>query len=159
MNFVKRGFLYMGLLLFAAHTTLAQHEGHQPPPPKPAASPATSPRPQPSPQPTETSSDSHAGMDHGLLVVEDDRMFVRVGNSHANLLPMGRMGSGTSWQPASSVMPMMHKQADDWLLMFHYNFTAGVNAQGGPRGVTKFESANWFMPSAIRRVGNGTLEL
>src|SRR6185295_17981830 len=89
----------------------------------------------------------------------DDEMFVRVGNSHANLMPMGRMGSGTSWQPASSTMPMLHKQADDWLLMFHYNFVAGVNAQGGPRGVTKFESANWFMPSAMRRVGPGTLEL
>ncbi len=86
-------------------------------------------------------------------------MFVRVGDSHANLMPMGRMGSGTSWQPASSTMPMLHKQAADWLLMFHYNFVAGVNAQGGPRGVTKFESANWFMPSAMRRVGNGTLEL
>ena len=43
--------------------------------------------------------------------------------------------------------------------MFHYNFVAGVNHQGGPRGVTKFESANWFMPSAARRVGPGTLEL
>ena len=43
--------------------------------------------------------------------------------------------------------------------MFHYNFVAGVNRQGGPRGVTKFESANWFMPSASRRVGPGTLEL
>jgi hypothetical protein len=99
------------------------------------------------------------GMEHGLTVVEDDRMFVRVGNSHANLMPMGRMGSGTSWQPASTAMPMIHKQVNDWLLMFHYNFTTGVNSQGGPRGVTKFESANWFMPSAMRRVGNGTLEL
>ncbi len=98
-------------------------------------------------------------MDHGLLVVEDDRMFVRVGNSHSNLIPMGRMGSGTSWQPASSAMPMLHKMSDDWLVMFHYNFVTGVNSQGGPRGVTKFESANWFMPSALRRVGKGTLEL
>jgi hypothetical protein len=43
--------------------------------------------------------------------------------------------------------------------MFHYNFVAEVNRQGGPRGVTKFESANWFMPAAVRRVGPGTLEL
>lgn len=98
-------------------------------------------------------------MEHGLVVVEDDQMFVRVGDSHANLIPMGRMGSGTSWQPASTVMPMTHKQSGDWLLMFHYNFVAGVNAQGGPRGVAKFESANWFMPSAMRRAGKGTLEL
>jgi len=160
MKLFKRGFWCLGLLLLVVHTALAQHQGHQPPPAKPAASPAT-PQPTPSPQTTEAAetTDPHAGMDHGLLVVEDDQMFVRVGNSHANLIPMGRMGSGTSWQPASSVMPMMHKQTDDWLLMFHYNFVAGVNSQGGPRGVTKFESANWFMPSAIRRVGNGTLEL
>jgi hypothetical protein len=56
-------------------------------------------------------------------------------------------------------MPMLHKQSGKWLLMFHYNFTMGANHQGGPRGVTKFESANWFMPSAVRRVGRGTLEL
>jgi hypothetical protein len=43
--------------------------------------------------------------------------------------------------------------------MFHYNFVMGVNRQGGPRGVTKFESANWFMPAAMRRAGPGTLEL
>jgi len=54
---------------------------------------------------------------------------------------------------------MLHKQSGEWLLMFHYNFVTGVNSQGGPRGVTKFESANWFMPSAVRRAGPGTLEL
>ena len=166
MSFCKCVLVCVALLVFLARTTAAQHEGHQPPPakpavPKPAPKPAPSPKvsaaPTASPSPVEES--THAGMEHGLVVVEDDEMFVRVGDRHANLMPMGRMGSGTSWQPASSVMPMMHKQADDWLLMFHYNFVAGVNAQGGPRGVTKFESANWFMPSAMRRVGKGTLEL
>jgi hypothetical protein len=28
-----------------------------------------------------------------------------------------------------------------------------------PKPAAKFESANWFMPSAVRRVGRGTLEL
>ncbi len=129
---------WASVFLLAHLSVFAQHEGHQP-------QPSTSPSPE--------------EMKHDLLVVEEDQMFVRVGNSHANLLPMGRMGSGTSWQPASTAMPMMHKQADDWLLMFHYNVTAGVNVQGGPRGVAKAESVNWFMPTAIRRVGNGTLEL
>jgi hypothetical protein len=98
-------------------------------------------------------------MDHGIFVMHDDQMFLRIGQSESNLMPMGRMGSGTSWQPDSSPMPMLHKQSGEWLLMFHYNFVAGMNRQGGPRGVTKFESANWFMPSAARRVGPGTLEL
>ena len=165
MKFLFRYAIWCAVVfLFLAHPIFAQHEGHKPPPAQPtpakpaAATPAPSPKTSASPTPS-PAEESHAGMDHGLLVVEDDEMFVRVGNSHANLMPMGRMGSGTAWQPASSAMPMMHKQVDDWLLMFHYNVVAGVNAQGGPRGVTKFESANWFMPSAMRRVGQGTLEL
>src|SRR5678816_2200070 len=75
-----------------------------------------------------------------------------------DLSHMGRMGSGTAWQPESTPMSMQHKQSGEWVLMFHYNLVAGVNRQGGPRGVTKFESANWFMPAAMRRVGRGTLE-
>jgi hypothetical protein len=94
-----------------------------------------------------------------LLMMRGEDMFVRVGRSTVNVMPMGRMGSGTSWQPASSQMYMFHKQTDDWLLMFHYNVLVGSNSQGGPRGVTKFESANWLMPQATRRVGPGTLEL
>jgi hypothetical protein len=103
--------------------------------------------------------DDSGHMDHGVFVMHDDHMFIRLGQSESNLVPMGRMGSGTSWQPDSTPMPMLHKQSGEWLLMFHYNVVAGVNRQGGPRGATKFESANWFMPSAVRRVGPGTLEL
>lgn len=108
---------------------------------------------------TQPSGTTHSMEMEGLVVTEDDQMFIRVGDSESNLMPMGRMGSGTSWQPASTQMYMLHKQKGDWLLMFHYNIVGGVNAQGGPRGVTKAESANWFMPSAFRRVGKGTLEL
>ena len=71
-------------------------------------------------------------MDHGVFVMHGDEMFLRVGEKESNLLPMGRMGSGTSWQPATSPMPMLHKQSGEWLLMFHYNFVAGINSQGGP---------------------------
>jgi len=72
---------------------------------------------------------------------------------------MGAMGSGTAWQPSSGPMHMQHWTKGDWLLMFHYNLFAGVNRQGGPRGVTKFESANWFMPMAYHKLGKGTLQL
>src|SRR5678816_4091045 len=122
--------LLCAALLIAANSVFAQHEGHTMPQPKPAASPMATPSPE--------------------MPAEETVM---------DLVPMGRMGSGTSWQPDSSPMFMAHKQSGEWLLMFHYNFVAGVNRQGGPRGVTKFESANWFMPSAARRVGPGTLEL
>jgi len=54
---------------------------------------------------------------------------------------------------------MHYWNKSDWLLMFHYNIVTGVNSQGGPRGVTKFESANWFMPEAYHKLGKGTLQL
>ncbi len=158
-------FIFAALMLVIAQgkPVVAQHEGHQMPQPKPAASPALDPKPTAAPTPPapaeQPEMELSGHMDHGVYVMHDDQMFIRLGQSESNLVPMGRMGSGTSWQPDSSPMPMMHKQSGEWLLMFHYNFTMGVNSQGGPRGVTKFESANWFMPSAIRRVGPGTLEL
>src|SRR6266496_6691771 len=94
-----------------------------------------------------------------LMVMSGDDMGIRVGSSDGNIMSMGAMGSGTSWQPSSGPMHMTHKVAGDWLLMFHYNVTAGVNRQGGPRGVTKAESANWFMPMAFHKLGKGTLQL
>src|SRR6185295_18767422 len=156
-----RHFVLCAVILMTAQShVFAQHEGHTKPAatPKPAASPAASPSASPqNAEPAEPAEEMH--MDQGVFVMHGDQMFIRAGAEEGNLLPMGRMGSGTSWQPATSPMPMLHKQSGEWLLMFHYNFTAGVNRQGGPRGVTKFESANWFMPAAIRRVGPGTLEL
>ena len=56
-------------------------------------------------------------------------------------------------------MHMHHWIKGDWLLMFHYNLFVGVNRQGGPRGVTKFESTSWFMPVAYHKLGKGTLQL
>lgn len=70
-----------------------------------------------------------------------------------------RTGSGTAWQPASTPMHMLHWQKGDWMIMMHGDLKLGVNSQGGPRGVTKFESQNWLMAMASRRVGRGTLDL
>jgi hypothetical protein len=94
-----------------------------------------------------------------LLVMSENEMAIRVGSSQNNLMSMGAMGSGTSWQPSSGPMHMYYRVAGDWLLMFHFNLTAGVNRQGGPRGVTQVESANWFMPMAYHKLGRGTLQL
>jgi hypothetical protein len=142
----------------------------------PAASPATSPEkmdmnmpmPSQSPGAKPGTMDDMKGMDMTgagamsmgpLMVMSGNDMSIRVGSSDTNLLPMGQMSSGTSWAPAATPMYMSHKQSGDWLLMFHYNFFVGVNSQGGPRGVTKFESANWFMPMAFHKLGKGTLQL
>jgi len=95
-----------------------------------------------------------------LLVMSDDGMGIRIGPAKAgNMMNVGQMGSGTSWQPDTSPLYMMDKVSGEWLFMFHFNAVVGVNAQGGPRGTTKFEAANWFMPIAYRRVGPGTLQL
>jgi hypothetical protein len=94
-----------------------------------------------------------------LMVMRGDEMALRVGDSESNVISVGQMGSGTSWQPDTSPTYMIDKVTGDWFLMFHYNTVVGVNAQGGPRGVMKFESANWFMPMAFRKLGKGTLQL
>ena len=94
-----------------------------------------------------------------LMVMSGDTMGIRNGASRTNFTPMGQLGSGTAWQPATTPMYMTHKSHGDWLFMFHYEMKLGVNAQGGARGITKFESQNWIMPMAYRRVGAGTLQL
>src|SRR5687768_3981202 len=129
----------------------------------PAAETSPSPHPaghQAADHPMDTSGGETGAMNMGpLLAMSGDNMGIRVGASDTNILLMGAMGSGTSLLPATTPQHMIHKQSGDWLLMFHYNAFVGVNSQGGPRGVTKFESANWFMPMAFRKVGPGTLQL
>ena len=123
--------------------------------PMPSASPSASPMGQ-----MPGMDMSGMNMDKGSLVVMSETgMAVRLGASESNVMHLGQMGSGTSWQPTMSPMYMMDKIAGKWLLMAHFNFVVGLNSQGGPRGTTKFESANWFMPIAFRRVGPGTLQL
>ncbi len=94
-----------------------------------------------------------------LLMMNGTQMGIRIGASKTNMMSMSAMGSGTSLLPASSPTYMHDWVKGDWLLMFHYNIVVDVNNQGGPRGVNKFESANWFMPMAYRRLGAGTLQL
>jgi hypothetical protein len=95
-----------------------------------------------------------------LMVMSAEGMDIRVGRSSSgNSIAMGQMGSGTSWQPGTTPMYMWYTRAKGWLVFFHGDVKMGVNSQGGPRGVTKVESQNWFMPMAFRRVGPGTLQL
>jgi len=83
--------LVCAALFLAAHTqtVFAQHEGHTMPPPKPAATPATKPSPNATPSPEMPAEEMDMDM---------------------SLMPTGRMGSGTSWQPDSTPMAMSHKQ-------------------------------------------------
>ncbi len=167
-----------------AQTHTGEHDTHQPTPATQAA-PATNTSTeanQPQPQPAPHSHDNMPGMKHDstpetnsgntsgasqipttdsldLMVMSDKEMGIRVGASTSNTLNMSQMGSGTSWQPGTTPMSMYFKYAGGWLLFMHAEAKIGVNAQLGPRGVTKFESQNWIMPMAYRRVGPGTLQL
>lgn len=96
---------------------------------------------------------------NALMIMAGAQMDIRVGSSKLNFISMGQMGSGSSWQPSTTPMYMYTKVLDKWLLFIHGEAKLGVNSQGGPRGVTKFESMNWIMPMAFRRVGRGTLQL
>src|SRR5215510_6073874 len=127
--------------------------------PMPSASPSASPMGQ---MPGMNMGGSTGGMNMNmgpLMVMMGNDMGIRVGSSDTNVMSMGAMGSGTSWQPSSAPMHMHYWNKNDWLLMFHYNLIAGVNRQGGPRGVTKFDSQNWFMPMDYHKIGKGTLQL
>ncbi|HEV2914186.1 MAG TPA: hypothetical protein VGX92_12970 [Pyrinomonadaceae bacterium] len=100
-------------------------------------------------------------MDTDLMEMTGEQMNIRLrpNVNSRNTIAMGQMGSGTSWQPATTPMFMWYKKAGRWLLFLHGDMKLGVNAQGGPRGVAKFESSNWIMPMAFTRVGPGTLQL
>lgn len=137
------------------------------PSPTPMASPSVTPAastqkdmnmPMPSASPSPGSDTASHDMG-SMLVMSGTDMAVRLGSSETNLLYCGQMGSGTSWSPHNSPLHMWDSVASHWLLMFHFNAILGINSAGGSRGVTKFESANWFMPMAFHKLGKGTLQL
>jgi len=72
---------------------------------------------------------------------------------------MTAIGSGTSLLPSSSPGYMWHWMKGDWMIVAHGDLKAGFNHQGGPRGVNKAESQNWFMLMAERDAGPGRLML
>ncbi|MEK6301738.1 MAG: c-type cytochrome [Acidobacteriota bacterium] len=72
---------------------------------------------------------------------------------------MSAIGSGTSLMPSSTPGYMWHWMKDDWMIMAHGDLKGGLNHQGGPRGVNKAESQNWFMLMAERKAGPGQLML
>src|SRR3990167_1444965 len=73
--------------------------------------------------------------------------------------PMGQDATGTSWMPASTQMPGIHRFPDEWVLMVHGFLMAIYDDQGGPRGKDKFFSENMFMFTAQKDFGNSTFAL
>src|SRR2546425_2483120 len=66
--------------------------------------------------------------------------------------------SGTSINPRSSPMEMIHKKAGAWTLMFHGVAFIADEQQTGRRGADKFFAPNWFMGTASHGAGRGRVE-
>ncbi|MGE0045818.1 MAG: hypothetical protein AB7J28_01915 [Hyphomonadaceae bacterium] len=71
--------------------------------------------------------------------------------------PMGRDGSGTSWQADVSEHGGVHAQRGGWMLMGHALLNAVYDYQGGPRGDEMGFLAGMVMGSARRDFAHGTL--
>jgi len=72
--------------------------------------------------------------------------------------PPEHAASGTSVNPRSSPMDMIHKRWGDWTFMFHGGVFVADEQQTGPRGGDKFFAPNWFMGTASHSVGRGSVE-
>ena len=92
---------------------------------------------------------------HGMNAMDAMMSTITGGPFHS----MSAIGSGTSLMPSTTPGYMLHWMKGDWMIMGHGNLIAGFNHQGGPRGVNKAESENWFMLMAERDAGPGRLML
>jgi hypothetical protein len=84
---------------------------------------------------------------------------MNMGEATLSAMPSFHASSGTAWQPASVPETMWMISPGGWELMFHGVVFATYNQQGGPRGVGKAESTNYFMFMEQHRLGSGTLLL
>ncbi len=71
----------------------------------------------------------------------------------------GWYSSGTSQEPRAAPMSMLQKSLGNWTFSLHGVAFGIYEAQSGPRGRDKIFSTNWFMPTASRRWGPGTLTI
>jgi len=84
---------------------------------------------------------------------------MNMGETPVSSMPSFHASSGTAWQPASVPETMWMISPGGWQLMFHGVVFVTYNQQGGPRGVGKAESTNYFMFMEQHRLGSGTLLL
>ncbi|HTM51775.1 MAG TPA: hypothetical protein VL285_23935 [Bryobacteraceae bacterium] len=69
------------------------------------------------------------------------------------------MASGTSLNPESWPMPMLASRSGSWNFMFMGQAFLMDTQQSGARGGDKFFAPNWFMGSAERSLGRGSIML
>ncbi len=69
--------------------------------------------------------------------------------------PLGREGTGTSWQPDATIVHPRTFALGDWQLAAHAQISAVFADEDGPRGDDQFFSTNHVMISGRRRAGAG----
>ena len=70
---------------------------------------------------------------------------------------VGRIVSGTAWQPPNTPHAAFHTRAAGWDLMAHAVLFGGYDWQGGDRGADALTAVGWFMGMADRQIGAGVL--
>jgi mono/diheme cytochrome c family protein len=128
-----------------------QHEHH--PQTRPPGQQAGEPKPDTSPHDMSKMGKDSPGDVHGAHDMTATMNTISGGPFRS----MSAIGSGTSLMPASAPGHMWHWMKNDWLIMAHGDLKVGLNHQGGPRGINKAESQNWFMLMAERKAGPGQL--
>ena len=94
------------------------------------------------------------GMDHNMPGMHHDM----AGMQHDGAAEVME-ASGTSLNPASSPMSMIHVNAGRWRIMLHGLAFLADTQQSGPRGHDKLFSTSWFMAEAEHRLAGGTFAL
>ncbi len=70
-------------------------------------------------------------------------------------LPSTRTGSGTSWLPDSSVVPMYHASIGGWRTMVHGSMFVQLDTQTTIHGGRQLGISDWEMATAMHRLGTG----
>jgi len=82
-----------------------------------------------------------------------------MGSTPGSSLPLGlamaRAGSGTSWLPDSSVVPMFDTSIGAWTVMVHGALFAQFDTQSTVHGGRQLGLVDWEMASALRALGGG----
>lgn len=80
-------------------------------------------------------------------------------NAQSPVIPMNRMGSGTSWIPDAVALPSIDFAPARWDLMVHGFLSGMYDHQGGRRGADQTISSDWGMLMAGHELGGGRVLL
>ena len=100
-----------------------------------------------------------ASQDSTAMPAHDHSQMSNHGDMNEAGMYLMRMASGTSMNPQSWPMPMLMPKLGSWSMMIMGEDYLIDTQQSGPRGGDKFYSPNWFMASAIHKLGRGSLLL